>query len=162
MKPKDTEKLMELLKKSGSIDAYLQENKDFLLDCDIKEYLNVLIKEKHMTKTEVFEKACIKKFVGFGFLNKDNPRKPSRNNILAMLIVMNCNLDETQTALKIAKYDLFIPKMKETVLLFLELKILTLLMILNRIYMSMDLNVCENTNKTEFLRSVFIFMLYVG
>ena len=35
-------------------------------------------------------------------------------------------------------------------------------MILNRIYMSMDLNACENTNKTEFLRSVFIFMLYVG
>ena len=98
MKPKDTEKLMELMKKSGSIDAYLQENKDFLLDCDIKEYLNTLIKEKHMTKTEVFEKACIKKFVGFGFLNKDNPRKPSRNNILAMLIVMDCNLDETQTA----------------------------------------------------------------
>lgn len=81
-----------------------------MLDCDIKEYLNVLIKEKHMTKTEVFEKACIKKFVGFGFLNKDNPRKPSRNNILAMLIVMNCNLDETQTALKIAKYAPLYPK----------------------------------------------------
>lgn len=162
MKPKDTEKLMELMKKSGSIDAYLQENKDFLLDCDIKEYLNTLIKEKHMTKTEVFEKACIKKFVGFGFLNKDNPRKPSRNNILAMLIVMDCNLDETQTALKIAKYAPLYPKDKRTVLLFLELKIRTPLMILNRIYMSMDLNACENTNKTEFLRSVFIFMLYVG
>ena len=61
-------------------------------------------------KTKVFEKACIKKFVGFGFLNKDNPRKPSRNNILAMLIVMNCNLDETQTALKIAKYAPLYPK----------------------------------------------------
>ena len=32
MKPKDTEKLLELLKKTGSIDAYLQENKDFMLD----------------------------------------------------------------------------------------------------------------------------------
>ena len=57
---------------------------------------------------------------------------------------------------------LFILKIKGTVLLFLELKIRTPLMILNRIYMSMDLNACENTNKTEFLRSVFIFMLYVG
>lgn len=119
MKPKDTEKLMELMKKSGSIDAYLQENKDFLLDCDIKEYLNTLIKEKHMTKTEVFEKACIKKFVGFGFLNKDNPRKPSRNNILAMLIVMDCNLDETQTALKIAKYAPLYPKYKrDSIIIF--------------------------------------------
>ena len=119
MKPKDTEKLMELMKKSGSIDAYFQENKDFLLDCDIKEYLNTLIKEKHMTKTEVFEKACIKKFVGFGFLNKDNPRKPSRNNILAMLIVMDCNLDETQTALKIAKYAPLYPKDKrDSIIIF--------------------------------------------
>ena len=56
MKPKDTEKLMELLKKSGSIDAYLQENKDFLLDCDIKEYLNVLIKEKTHDKKQRFLK----------------------------------------------------------------------------------------------------------
>lgn len=46
MKPKDTEKLLELLKKTGSIDAYLQENKDFLLDCNIKEYLRALIREK--------------------------------------------------------------------------------------------------------------------
>ena len=44
MKPKDTEKLLELLKKTGSIDAYLQENKDFLLDCNIKEYLRALIR----------------------------------------------------------------------------------------------------------------------
>ena len=46
MKSKDTEKLLELLKKSGSIDAYLQENKDFLLDCEIKEYLNTLKQKK--------------------------------------------------------------------------------------------------------------------
>ena len=49
MKPKDTEKLLELLKKTGSIDAYLQENKDFLLDCNIKEYLRALIREKGIT-----------------------------------------------------------------------------------------------------------------
>lgn len=110
MKPKETEKLLELLQKSGSIDRYLQENKDFLLDCNIKEYLNALIKEKHMTKTQIFEKANIKPFVGFGFLNLNNPRKPSRNNILAMSIIMNCNLDEVQTALKIAKYAPLYPK----------------------------------------------------
>lgn len=46
MKPKDTEKLLELLKKTGSIDAYLQENKDFLLDCNINEYLRALIQGK--------------------------------------------------------------------------------------------------------------------
>ena len=38
MKQKDTDKLLELLKKSGSIDSYLKENADFLLDCDIKEF----------------------------------------------------------------------------------------------------------------------------
>ncbi len=43
MKPKDTEKLLELLRKSGNIDNYLNENADFLLDCDIKEYLGALI-----------------------------------------------------------------------------------------------------------------------
>ena len=56
MKPKDTEKLLELLKKTGSIDAYLQENKDFLLDCNIKEYLRALIREKGITLQKEIQK----------------------------------------------------------------------------------------------------------
>ena len=57
MKPKDTEKLLELLKKSGSIDAYLQENKDFLLDCEIKEYLNTLKQKKGYTVAQLAKSA---------------------------------------------------------------------------------------------------------
>lgn len=43
MKQKDTEKLLELLKQSGNIDSYLQENADFLIDCTIKEFLNAML-----------------------------------------------------------------------------------------------------------------------
>jgi hypothetical protein len=111
MKPKDTEKLLELLKQSGSIDSYLKENSDFLIDCDIKEFLNALINEKHMTKTQVFEAADFhNKFVGFQILDSNNPRKPSREQLLSIAVAMHLNLDETQTALKIAKYAPLYPK----------------------------------------------------
>lgn len=110
MKPKDTEKLMELLKKSGSIDAYLQENKDFLLDCNIKEYLNLLIKEKKLTIQQIAKDSELSDRYCYQFLSPSNPRIPSREVLLSICIGMKLNLDETQTALKIAKYAPLYPK----------------------------------------------------
>lgn len=110
MKLKNTEKLMELLKKSGSIDAYLQENKDFLLDCDIKEYLNLFIKEKKLTIKQIAKDSELSDRYCYQFLSPSNPRIPSREVLLSICIGMKLNLDEIQTALKIAKYAPLYPK----------------------------------------------------
>lgn len=119
MKPKDTEKLMKLLKKSGSIDAYLQENKDFLLDCDIKEYLNLLIKEKKLTIQQIAKDSELSDRYCYQFLSTSNPRIPSREVLLSICIGMKLNLDETQTALKIAKYAPLYPKdERDSVIIF--------------------------------------------
>lgn len=103
MKPKDTEKLLELLKKTGSIDAYLQENKDFLLDCNIKEYLRALIREKGITIVQLASDAQLSERYCFQLLSLSNPRHPSRDVLLSMCIGMQLNLDETQTALSNCK-----------------------------------------------------------
>lgn len=119
MKLKDTEKLMELLKKSGSIDAYLQENKDFLLDCDIKEYLNALIKEKKLTVQQIAKDSELSDRYCYQFLSPSNPRTPSREVLLSICIGMKLNLDEVQTALKIAKYAPLYPKdERDSIILF--------------------------------------------
>lgn len=110
MKQKDTEKLLELLKKSGSIDAYLQENKDFLLDCDIKEYLNLLIKEKKLTIQQIAKDSELSDRYCYQFLSPSNPRTPSREVLLSICIGMKLNLDEIQTALKIAQLAPLYPK----------------------------------------------------
>lgn len=110
MKQKDTEKLLELLKKSGSIDAYLQENKDFLLDCDIKEYLNLLIKEKKLTIQQIAKDSELSDRYCYQFLSPSNPRTPSREVLISICIGMKLNLDEIQTALKIAQLAPLYPK----------------------------------------------------
>ena len=110
MKPKDTDKLLELLKKSGSIDSYLQENSDFLLDCTIKEYLNTLIKDKKLTIAQISRDSDLSDRYCYQFLSLSNPRNPSREVLLSLCIGMHLNLDETQTALKIAKYAPLYPK----------------------------------------------------
>lgn len=110
MKQKDTEKLLELLKKSGSIDAYLQENKDFLLDCDIKEYLNLLIKEKKLTIQQIAKDSELSDRYCYQFLSPSNPRTPSREVLLSICIGMKLNLDEIQTALKISQHATLYPK----------------------------------------------------
>ncbi|MCM1226854.1 MAG: hypothetical protein NC320_05430 [Clostridium sp.] len=119
MKSKYTEKLMELLKSSGSIDAYLQENKDFLLDCDIKEYLNALIKEKKLTVQQIAKDSELSDRYCYQFLSPSNPRTPSREVLLSICIGMNLNLDEVQTALKISKYAPLYPKdERDSIILF--------------------------------------------
>lgn len=119
MKPKDTEKLMKLLKKSGNIDAYLEENKDFLLDCDIKEYLNLLIKEKKLTIQQIAKDSELSDRYCYQFLSPSNHRIPSKEVLLSICIGMKLNLDETQTALKIAKYAPLYPKdERDSVIIF--------------------------------------------
>ncbi len=119
MKPKDTEKLLELLKKSGSIDLYLQENKDFLLDCNIKEYLNALIKEKKLTVAQLSKDSDLSDRYCYQFLSSSNPRIPSREVLLCLCVGMKLNLDEVQTALKIAKYAPLYPKdERDSIILF--------------------------------------------
>lgn len=110
MKQKGTEKLLELLKKSGNIDAYLQENKDFLLDCDIKEYLNLLIKEKKLTIQQIAKDSELSDRYCYQFLSPSNPRTPSREVLISICIGMKLNLDEIQTALKIAQLAPLYPK----------------------------------------------------
>lgn len=135
MKQKETEKLLELLKHSGNIDHYLQENKDFLLDCNIKEYLNILIKEKHITKTQLARESDISEPYCFQFLSLSNPRNPSREVLLCLCIGMHLNLDETQTALKIAQYAPLYPKDKrDSIIIFGINNTKTLMKINNDLY----------------------------
>ncbi len=110
MKQKDTDKLLELLIKSGSIDSYLQENSDFLLDCTIKEYLNTLIKDKKLTIAQVSRDSDLSDRYCYQFLSLSNPRNPSREVLISLCIGMHLNFDETQTAMKIAKYAPLYPK----------------------------------------------------
>lgn len=119
MKQKDTDKLLELLRKSGSIDSYLKENVDFLLDCTLKEYLGALIQNKKLTVAQISRDADLSDRYCYQFLSPSNPRNPSREVLLCLCIGMHMNLDETQTALKIAKYAPLYPKdERDSIILF--------------------------------------------
>lgn len=119
MKQKDTEKLLELLRKSGSIDSYLQENSDFFIDCTLKEYLNMLIREKKLTIAQISRSSDLSDRYCYQFLSMSNPRCPSREVLLCLCIGMHLNFDETQTALKIAKYAPLYPKNeRDSIILF--------------------------------------------
>jgi len=110
MKQKDTDKLLELLRRAGDIDSYLNDNADFLLDCTLKEYLNALILEKKLTIAQISRNANLNDAYCYQFLSPSNPRNPSREVLLSLCIGMHLNLDETQLALKIAKYAALYPK----------------------------------------------------
>lgn len=135
MKQKDTDKLLELLKKSGNIDCYLKENADFLLDCTLKEYLNALIEDKKLTIAQVSRDSDLSDRYCYQFLSPSNPRVPSREVLICLCIGMKLNLDETQTALKIAKYAPLYPKdERDSIIIFGIEKSHSLMEINNALY----------------------------
>ncbi len=136
MKQKDTEKLLELLKQSGNIDSYLQENSDFLIDCTVKEFLNAMLGEKNLTVTKLSKSADISDRYLFQIFSFNNPRNPSRDVLVNICIGMGCNLDETQTALKIAKLAPLYPKdERDSIIIFGIEKSQSLMDINNALYM---------------------------
>lgn len=144
MKQKDTEKLLELLKRSGSIDVYLQENKDFLIECDIKEYLNLLIKDKKLTIQQIAKASELSDRYCYQFLSPSNPRTPSREVLLSVCIGMKLNLDEIQTALKIAKLAPLYPKDERDSIIIFGIEKLQSVMDINNVLYEHDLKcLCE-------------------
>ncbi|MGN1317323.1 MAG: hypothetical protein ACI4VW_09740 [Acutalibacteraceae bacterium] len=108
---KKTEDLLNLLKiENNSYDAYLNENQDTFLDNDISHFWKKIIASCGMKKTDIINKADI----GYSFfydILKGN-KHPSRDTLIKLLIVLSCDLDVFQEALRLYEWAALYPKIK--------------------------------------------------
>lgn len=104
---KDTDALFEELKINPDAENFLAQNQGELTT-PLYEYLNKLLKEKNLSKSELIKK-----------INKDDKhiyhifsgsKKPSREKLLAIARAMELNLEETQYLLRYGGFAILYPR----------------------------------------------------
>lgn len=104
---KDTDKLFEELKINPDAENFLAQNQNELT-VPLHEYLNKLLQEKNLTKSEIVKK-----------INTDDKhiyhifsgvKKPSREKLLTIARAMELNLEETQYLLRYGRFAILYPR----------------------------------------------------
>lgn len=108
---KKTEDLLNQLKfKHATFDEYLCNNKDCFLNTDISQFWKKIISESNMKKTDIINKADIGYTFFYDILK--GKKHPSRDMLIKILLVMSCDIDVFQEALRIYEWAALYPKIK--------------------------------------------------
>lgn len=107
---KPTNELMNALSESSSIQNYIQTEQKHFIDSTISDYLNQLVEEKALKKSDVIKKAELNEIYGYQIFS--GKRIPSRDKLISLSFGMSLSLEETQALLKYAGYAPLYPKQK--------------------------------------------------
>lgn len=115
---KSTEELIEILKSKRTYEEFFTQEVDELYFSDIAQYLEMLLKEKGLKKSDVIKGSNLDKNYAYQIFN-GNKTNPSRNKILMIAFGMRLNLSETRKLLKIAKLsDLYPRDVRDSIIIF--------------------------------------------
>lgn len=98
-----TDKLGADLKQQKDIHTFLENNKDKLLDMNLPKYLDELLAQKKLTKSDVIKKSGLP--VTYAYKIFSGQKHTARNRILALAIAMQLSIDETNHLLNYAEHS---------------------------------------------------------
>ncbi len=93
---KQTDELLRTIEKSHDLDGFL--DKQEFIKVNISEYLNNLIEEKKLVKSEVIKRSGLDRVYAYQILN--GTRTPSRDKLVQFAFGMRLDLEEVQKMLK--------------------------------------------------------------
>lgn len=103
-----TDKLGADLKQQKDIHTFLENNKDKLLDMNLPKYLDELLAQKNLTKSNVIKKSGLP--VTYAYKIFSGQKHTARNRILALAIAMQLSIDETNHLLNYAEHSSLYPR----------------------------------------------------
>lgn len=112
---KPTNELMDALNQSSSIEEYINNEQDYMIDSTISDYLNQLLNEKSLKKSAVIKNSELNEIYGYQIFS--GKRIPSRDRLISIAFGMGLSLDEAQALLKYAGFAPLYPKQKRDSLL---------------------------------------------
>lgn len=117
---KSTGDLMEELKPARSPQAYLEKNKDELLEVSFVEYLNELLAAQGMTKAAALRMTNIHNNYGYEIFK--GSKHPSRDKTIQLCLAMKLALTDAQRLLRLAGYSELYPRIKRDSIIIFALK----------------------------------------
>ena len=82
---KQTEELLEGLKKANNLENYVLENQDEFMQVDIAEYLENIIREKQLKRSQIVKDSGLDRSYVYHILNGER-KNPSRSKLLAICV----------------------------------------------------------------------------
>lgn len=115
---KSTEELLEILKNKKTIEDYFVDEVNELVFSSLGEYLDLLINEKKLRKSDVIRKSNLDKNYAYQIFN-GNKLNPSRNKMIMLSFGMGLSVSETRKLLKIANVsDLYPRSPRDSVIIY--------------------------------------------
>lgn len=106
----DTDELLNRIKEKREINSFLEENSEEFIDFDLSKYLNGVLKQKNLKKSDAVAKSMIDRTYCFQIFS--GVKKPSRKKLLQLCIGMELSADETQLLLKRTGFSQLYPRSK--------------------------------------------------
>lgn len=115
---RSTNELLEILKSKKTYEKFFYEEVGELCFKSVSEYLELLLNEKHLQKSDVIKKANLDKNYAYQIFN-GTKTNPSRDKIIMLSFGLNLTLNETRNLLKISGLpDLYVRSPRDSVIIF--------------------------------------------
>lgn len=105
---KSTDELLNILKHSPDLSAYLKEEEENISSCPLSEYLNRLCAEKNISPAQCIRVSGLDRTYAYQIFS--GAKIPGRNKVLALCYGFGLSLDEIQSLLKSAGYPILYAK----------------------------------------------------
>lgn len=114
---KNTAEIIKELKLSSDFKRFYQENKEYMVDKTLAQFLEQLLQETGISKAKAIKNAEMSEIYGYHIFA--GTRIPERGKVLALAIGMGLKLDQIQQLLKVAGYStLYVKRPFDSVILY--------------------------------------------
>ena len=117
---KTTDELLKVLKNTGNIEEFLEDNTDDIKNTTFVQYITDCLNNCGLTKAQVIEKSNIQKNYAYQIFN--GLKKPSRDKVLALCISMGLDADTTNRLLKLSDHSILYPRIKRDSIIHFSLE----------------------------------------
>lgn len=97
------------------LDRFFAEHRLVRHEESIREVLEILLRERRMTKAELSKRACVSESYLYEILS--GRKRPSRDRMLCLCFGLGLSLEESQEVLRRCGYEKLFPKRKRDALL---------------------------------------------
>ena len=113
----NTEVLLNEIKEATNIYQYLKKNNNKHTRPSPGTYINTLLMEKGIKKTQLLYETGLSRSFVYAVIN--NEKTPSRNTLIKLIFAISCNLQEAYNLLNYAGYQpLYAKDLRDTILIF--------------------------------------------
>lgn len=114
-----TDNMKKAVMQANNLSEFIFEASDFNVK-NISEYLNKLISDSIMSKSDIIKKSNLDRTYAYHILN--GTRIPSRDKLIALAVGMNLTVDETDELLKVSRNMPLYPRDKRDAIIIFFIK----------------------------------------